>query len=408
LRKVHRFFYMPDNTSDRPRIFLDKVHLKGYKSIEDLSIDIQKGLNILIGKNGSGKSNFMEFLFHAIDYVRNNNLPYKYAKLELVSDDEHSFIVELEKEIQTKLVKKDFDGIVKVSEKISIDNNIVFNNAIDEDFTLSFEFNNSVMRYWGTLKNLFLNLGYQYVFPLYIKYDLPNDLACISAPGSLKINLEEEFGIWEKTQTLSFIMDIFWRLESIYDESIAIKEMVKTDFYNQLQLQLQKSIVENLKLYSPIEDIRFNNNVNVYNAEKKLIIENIKLDFKVNGNWLPWSQLSDGTKRLFYIIAEVTSGYGLILIEEPELGIHPHQFHLLMNFLKEQSENKQIIISTHAPKALDHLTQNELNNIILTCYDPKKGTQMRHLTANEVKKAKLYLKEFGFFSDYWLMSDLEE
>jgi predicted ATPase len=79
-----------------------------------------------------------------------------------------------------------------------------------------------------------------------------------------------------------------------------------------------------------------------------------------------------------------------------------------MNFLKEQSEEKQIIISTHAPKALDHLNQNELNSIILTSYDLKKGTKMRHLNADEVKKAKLYMKEVGFFSDYWLMSDLEE
>ena len=69
-----------------------------------------------------------------------------------------------------------------------------------------------------------------------------------------------------------------------------------------------------------------------------MLIENIQLDFKIDGRWLPWSQLSDGTKRLFYIIAEVSNNEALILIEEPELGIHPHQFNLLMDFLKEQAE----------------------------------------------------------------------
>ncbi|WP_309332700.1 AAA family ATPase [Mucilaginibacter sp.] len=108
------------------------------------------------------------------------------------------------------------------------------------------------------------------------------------------------------------------------------------------------------------------------------------------------------------MISEITNTDGLVLIEEPELGIHPHQFNLLMNFLKEQSEHKQIIISTHSPKALDHLSPDELNSILITYYDLKKGTQIRHLTNKEITKAKKYMKEVGFFSDYWLLSDLEE
>ena len=190
------------------------------------------------------------------------------------------------------------------------------------------------------------------------------------------------------------------------DESNKIRDIKKEDVLN--QLKVKEKIIENLKVYTSIEDARFSNNINLYNDEKSVIIENIKLEFKINGSWLPWSQLSDGTKRLFYIISEVTNSTGLILIEEPELGVHPHQFNLLMNFLKEQSEDKQIIISTHAPKALDHLSPDELNNILITSYSSKKGTQMRHLTLKEVKKAKRYAKEVGFFSDYWLLSDLEE
>jgi predicted ATP-dependent endonuclease of OLD family len=49
---------MPTLNQEEPRLFLSNVHLKGFKSIEDTSIDFKKGLNILIGKNGSGKSNF--------------------------------------------------------------------------------------------------------------------------------------------------------------------------------------------------------------------------------------------------------------------------------------------------------------------------------------------------------------
>ena len=150
--------------------------------------------------------------------------------------------------------------------------------------------------------------------------------------------------------------------------------------------------------------------------------------FKIEGNWLPFSNLSDGTKRLFYIISEVfendenpnirptnvdryagqTEISRIILIEEPELGIHPHQFHKLMEFLKIESERKQIIVTTHSPQALDSINQNELNRIIIAySTNSKEGTKLRHLNENELIKANEYIKD-DFLSDYWLYSDLEK
>ncbi|EGM0232178.1 TPA: AAA family ATPase, partial [Campylobacter jejuni] len=38
---------------------LNKITIKGYKSIKDLSKFELKNLNILIGANGAGKSNFI-------------------------------------------------------------------------------------------------------------------------------------------------------------------------------------------------------------------------------------------------------------------------------------------------------------------------------------------------------------
>lgn len=41
---------------------LDKIEIKGYKSIKELSLEIAP-INILIGANGSGKSNFLSFFY---------------------------------------------------------------------------------------------------------------------------------------------------------------------------------------------------------------------------------------------------------------------------------------------------------------------------------------------------------
>ena len=39
---------------------MDKIEIKGYKSIKDLELPL-KSVNILIGANGSGKTNFLSF-----------------------------------------------------------------------------------------------------------------------------------------------------------------------------------------------------------------------------------------------------------------------------------------------------------------------------------------------------------
>jgi AAA15 family ATPase/GTPase len=159
--------------------------------------------------------------------------------------------------------------------------------------------------------------------------------------------------------------------------------------------------------YSPVQEIRINPNINVYNADNKILVENLLIDFKVNDNWVPWSYLSDGTKRLFYVITQCLSlTDGLLLIEEPELGIHPHQLFSLMEFIKEQSSKKQIIISTHSPIVLDVLSPDELNKINIVKLT-KEGTQFYKLNKDQIETAKEYMSKVGDLSYYWLHSDLE-
>ena len=52
-------------TKEQQPAYISRVHLKGYKSIRDLEIDFKAGLNIIIGPNGSGKTNFLEFVYES-------------------------------------------------------------------------------------------------------------------------------------------------------------------------------------------------------------------------------------------------------------------------------------------------------------------------------------------------------
>ena len=46
----------------------------------------------------------------------------------------------------------------------------------------------------------------------------------------------------------------------------------------------------------------------------------------------------------------------LLVIEEPEIGIHPAWMPMLARWIKKAAAKTQILISTHSPDLLDHFT----------------------------------------------------
>jgi len=194
-------------------------------------------------------------------------------------------------------------------------------------------------------------------------------------------------------------------------------DKVEEFYWEQLLPVLQK--------YTPIKDVRFTRALNIYtdSDQQQVIVKGLVLDFKVNSNWLPFDALSSGTQRMFYIVSELVTAFMLlpanrwdesneidkiVLLEEPELGIHPDQLYLLLSFLREQSEKHQLIITTHSPQVLDMLNADELDRITICELDEKKGTQFRKLTKKKIATAQKFMKETGYLSDFWLYSSLEE
>ena len=67
-----------------PPPYISHVRLKGYKSIIDTKVDLHPGLNIIIGPNGSGKTNFLEFLKESFwANVSNNRF---YTSIEITAN----------------------------------------------------------------------------------------------------------------------------------------------------------------------------------------------------------------------------------------------------------------------------------------------------------------------------------
>lgn len=95
-----------------------------------------------------------------------------------------------------------------------------------------------------------------------------------------------------------------------------------------------------------------------------------RLDEVNNGSvWLTWQdrsnpsyvygpqQLSDGSIRFIALAAALLSPPklmpGLVFLDEPELGLHPHAIDKLAGMVKIASVNSQVVVATQAPRLVD-------------------------------------------------------
>lgn len=87
-----------------------------------------------------------------------------------------------------------------------------------------------------------------------------------------------------------------------------------------------------------------------------------------NGRKVSARSVSDGTLRFLGLVtALLTVPEGsIILIEEPDVGLHPSRVHLLARLLEQVTSrrNLQIVATTHSPMLLAHLQPESLGNVV--------------------------------------------
>ncbi len=92
----------------------------------------------------------------------------------------------------------------------------------------------------------------------------------------------------------------------------------------------------------------------------------------------PATRLSDGTMRYIWLLAVLCNPQPppLVCIEEPELGAHPDIVRSVAELLQEASERCQLIVTTHSVNLVDAMT--ETPEAVLVCEkDEKVGTVIR-------------------------------
>jgi predicted ATPase len=79
------------------------------------------------------------------------------------------------------------------------------------------------------------------------------------------------------------------------------------------------------------------------------------------------SEMSDGSVRMLCWATILLSPElpSLLVIEEPEIGIHVSWLPILAAWIKKASEKTQVIVSTHSPDLLDYFTENLPNVLVM-------------------------------------------
>jgi len=109
-----------------------------------------------------------------------------------------------------------------------------------------------------------------------------------------------------------------------------------------------------------------------------------------DGTKVPASALSEG---LLYYLAFAALPYlgqpPVILIEEPENGLHPARIGDVVEVLRAVSEHSQVFMATHSPLVVNELQPEE---VYVTTRDLERGTSVTRLddTANFEERASVY------------------
>ncbi len=101
------------------------------------------------------------------------------------------------------------------------------------------------------------------------------------------------------------------------------------------------------------------------------------------------ARLSDGTLRFLCLLAVLCSTRRsptpplLFCIEEPEMGLHPDVIPKLAKLLVEASERSQIFVTTHSDILVDALSDTP--EAVVICEKVDGATQLRRLNADDLK-----------------------
>lgn len=321
---------------------VSQININRFKSIRELELKLNK-INVLIGPNGAGKSNFIQF-FDLLNNIVSQNLQNYITK----NGGADNFLFFGRKHSES------FSGILSFEERAwyefelaaTIDNNLFFSKEI--------------VRYKEIIKGEPVGVNF--------------------ANGNKEANITGLLSTKSYINSLVQMIHCISRLKSYHfnDTSFTAKVRGNCDIYDNryirrdasnlaafLYLLQEKSneyfvrIENTIKLIAPFFE-KFQLAPLAKNKEEiRLEWKHVSSDEYFNAN-----HLSDGTLRMICLVTLLLQPYSpgsIIIIDEPELGLHPAAIELLSSLIKSVAKNgNQVICSTQSVTFLNHFEPEDI------------------------------------------------
>jgi predicted ATPase len=317
---------------------IDRVEIKGYKSIRELGLDLAP-INILIGSNGVGKSNFISF-FKFLNTVYEQRL--EQYSLKYGADDTLCFGRKNTERLSADIKFDDRNAYAFVLH--ATNDNKLF---VDAEFI---SFNRGVFGY-KTWKNELINSNnreakikvyksgiaayvrnYLESFRVYHFHDTSEN-----APLRTYADINDNQFLRENGSNLPAFLYYLQQVHSSNFKRIEKAVQSIAPFFERFQLHPQRLNEQRISL----EWIEKNHPDRYFNA----------------------AHLSDGTIRFIALAALLLQPEppDVIIIDEPELGLHPVAINKLSGMLRSAVGKKsQVIISTQSVSLVNNFNPAEI------------------------------------------------
>lgn len=319
---------------------IKKVHIVNYKSIKDQIIDFNK-INIMIGGNGVGKTNLISY-FKLLNQIINKNLQI-YIRKGAGADNYLYFGRKTSAFIQSRIeFITSSGGLNAYSFRLEADNNNSLFFAVEKAKFMT-----------GNGQWYDENLG----------------------SGHIETNLNETN---YQTRVVKYVKNVLMDFRVYHFHDTSENASVKQNCQINDSLFLRED-ASNLAAF--LFKLRKNHN-NQYNLIEATITQiapffdkfilspiadnesMVTLDWKEKGSdkYFNAHNLSDGTIRMICLVTLLLQPNppSTIIIDEPELGLHPAAINLLAELIKSSSLNTQIIISTQSVTLLNQFTPSDV------------------------------------------------
>ena len=347
---------------------ISRITIEGYKSIERCDLELGR-INVLIGSNGSGKSNFIS-LFKLLQSMIDGQLQLYVAR----HGSPNAFFYQGIKHTTAIDVKFYFGNNGYHFNLVpTMDNRIMFAGEwfywkqIDERMIASGNLESNWRKGTGTrIDNFVKPILEGQKWRVYHFHDT-GDMAFIKQKGRIQDNAELAP---DARNLAAFLYRLKLTASNAYDAIVRTVRMVAPYFWD---FYLRPDPFDETLISLEWTDIA---GENLFTA----------------------AQLSDGTLRFICLATLLLQPQELmpdtILIDEPELGLHPYAISVLSALIKKASVDSQIIIST---QSVELLNEFQVEDIIVVNHNGKRSNFSRL----DKEELRIWLEEEYSIGDLW-------